>query len=356
MADTDQEKTERPTGKRRSETRQKGRVVKSQEVNSYLVLMGGLLAFYFAGSYMVTEIVFFMKQTILQSASVRIEGANVAPLLWQTVIVLAKVLGPFLLVVMTAAMLANLIQVGFLLSLEPITPKLSKLNPLKGIKKFVSLRSLTELVKFVAKLALIGVVAYATIKKEIPFILPLADQSLQAIGLYIVKTILKIIWRTSWVLLVLAIIDYAYQRWEFEKGLKMTKQEVKEEHKQMEGDPLVKSRIRRVQREWARRRMMEAVPRADVVITNPAELAIAIAYRNDAMAAPQVLAKGAGRVAERIRQIARSHGIPIVENKPLAGVLFRQVDVGRQIPAALYQAVAEVLAYVYRLKNRMGPS
>jgi flagellar biosynthetic protein FlhB len=160
-------------------------------------------------------------------------------------------------------------------------------------------------------------------------------------------------WRTSWVFLVLAILDYAYQRWEFEKGLKMTKQEIKDEYKQREGDPLVKSRIRRVQREWARRRMMEAVPRADVVITNPTEVAIAIAYKSETMTAPQVLAKGAGTVAERIREIARSHGIPIVENQPLARALFREVDVGQQIPEMLYKAVAEVLAYVYRLKHRM---
>jgi flagellar biosynthetic protein FlhB len=258
-----------------------------------------------------------------------------------------------LLGVVTAAMLANVIQVGFLFSWEPLTPKLSKLNPLEGMKRLVSLRSLTEMVKFVAKVVLVGIVVYTVVRKEIPFMMPLAGQSIQDIGSYICTTILRIMLRTSWVLLVLAILDYAYQRWEFEKGLRMTRQEIKDEHKQSEGDPLVKSRIRRVQREWARRRMMEAVPQADVVITNPLQLAIAIAYENDTMVAPQVLAKGAGPVAVRIREIARSYGIPIVENKPLARALFKDVDLGQQIPAALYKAVAEVLAYVYRLKNRM---
>jgi len=349
----DQEKTERPTGKRRQEARDKGRVAKSREVSTYLVLIGGLAVLHFAGSHMVTEMALFMKTTVLQAASLRIEAADVAPLLGRILIVLVKVLAPLLLVVFVAAMVGNLIQVGFLFTSEPIMPKLSKLNPIQGFKRLISLRSLTEIVKFVAKLALVGVVVYTAIRKELPFIMPLADQSIQAIGSYICTTIFRIMLRSSWVLLALAILDYAYQRWEHEKNLKMTRQEVKEEFKQTEGDPLVKSRIRRVQREWARRRMMEAVPKADVVITNPVHLAIAIAYKQEGMAAPEVLAKGAAAVAERIREIARSHGIPIVENKPLARALFRQVDVGRQIPAALYKAVAEVLAYVYRLKNRL---
>ncbi len=340
----DLEKTERPTAKKRRETREKGRVAKSREVSTYLVLVAGVAILYFAGSHMVREMALFVKTTLVHSADLRIEGANVSALLWQTIIIMTRVLAPVLLVVSLAALVGNFLQVGFLLSWEPIKPNLSKLNPLRGIQRLVSLRSLTEVVKFVVKLLLVGVVVYTAIRREIPFVMPLADQSILAIGTYILKTIFRIMLRTSWVLLVLAILDYAYQRWEFEKGLKMTKQEVKDEHKQSEGDPLVKSRIRRIQREWARRRMMEAVPQADVVITNPIELAIAIAYKGETMAAPEVLAKGAGVVAERIRQIARSHGIPIVENRPLAKALFRHVDVGRQIPATLYKAIAEVLA------------
>ena len=339
MAEAEQERTERPTGKRRREAREKGRVAKSREVTTYLVLIGGLAVLYFAGSYMVTEMALFMKTTVVQAASLRVEAADVSPLLSRTIIVMVKVLAPVLLVVSVAALVGNVLQVGFLFSFEPIMPKLSKLNPLQGFKRLISLRSLTEIVKFVAKLALVGVVVYAAIKKELPFIMPLADQSIQAIGSYIFTTIFRIMFRTSWVLLALAILDYAYQRWEYEKSLKMTRQEVKEEFKQTEGDPLIKSRIRRVQREWARRRMMEAVPRADVVITNPIRLAVAIAYKQESMAAPEVLAKGAAAVADRIREIARAHGIPIVENKPLA--------------RALYKAVAEVLAYVYRLKHRL---
>lgn len=349
----DQEKTERPTGRRRSETREKGRVAKSREVSTYFVLVGGLVILYFAGPSMVAEMASLMKKTLMEAAGTRIAAGNVSTLVLGTVLFMAKVMGPLLLAVFVAAMVGNFVQVGWMFSWEPLVPKLSTLNPLEGMKRLVSLRSLTEVVKFMAKVLLVGVVAYTAVKKEIPSIMPLAGQSIPAIGSYICMTILRIVLRTSWVLLVLAILDYAYQRWEFEKGLKMTKQEVKDEFKQTEGDPLIKSRIRRVQREWARRRMMEAVPRADVVITNPVELAVAIAYSSETMAAPQVLAKGGGVVAERIRQIARSHGIPILENKPLARALFRQVNVGQQVPAALYQAVAEVLAYVYRLKNRI---
>jgi flagellar biosynthetic protein FlhB len=349
----DQDKTERPTGKRKRETREKGRVAKSREVSTYFVLMAGLLTLSFAGSHMANEMAVLMKTTIAQVATVRIEPVDVPPLFLKSIITMAKVLAPLLVACVVAAMAGNLIQVGLLFSLEPLRPTFEKLDPVKGLKRLVSLRSMTELIKFLAKLLLVGAVVYTAVRKEIPWILPLGDQSVLGIGSYICKTIFRIMLKTSWVLLALAILDYAYQRWEHEKGLKMTKQEVKEEHKQAEGDPIVKSRIRRVQREWARRRMMEAVPQADVVITNPVELAIAIAYRNETMDAPEVLAKGAALVAERIRQIARSHGIPIVENKPLARALFRQVEIGQQIPGVLYKAVAEVLAYVYRLKNRI---
>jgi flagellar biosynthetic protein FlhB len=315
--------------------------------------MGGLVVLYFAGSYMATEMTLLLKSSILHAADAQITAANVPSIILRNLIVMVKLMAPFLIVVYAAAVLGNVIQFGFLFSWEPIMPKLNKLNPIQGMSRFFSLRSLTEIIKFVVKVLPVGFIVYRAIKKEVPFIMPLADQSVLEIGAYMGKTAIRIMLRSSWVLLVLAILDYAYQRWEHQKGLKMTKHEVKDEMKQQEGDPQVKGRIRRVQREWARRRMMEAVPKADVVITNPVQLAIAISYNNETMAAPEVVAKGADIVADRIRQIARSHGIPVVENKPLARALFREVEIGKRIPVALYKAVAEVLAYVYRLKNRI---
>jgi flagellar biosynthetic protein FlhB len=349
----DQEKTEQPTDKRRGETRQKGKVAKSREVSTYIVLMGGLVVLYFAGSYMATEMTLLLKSSILHAGDAQITAANVPSIILRNLIVMVKLMAPFLIVVYAAAVLGNVIQFGFLFSWEPIMPKLNKLNPIQGMGRFFSLRSLTEIIKFFVKVLPVGFIVYRAIKKEFPFIMPLADQSVLEIGAYMGKTAIRIMLRSSWVLLVLAILDYAYQRWEHQKGLKMTKHEVKDEMKQQEGDPQVKGRIRRVQREWARRRMMEAVPKADVVITNPVQLAIAISYNSETMAAPEVVAKGADIVADRIRQIARSHGIPVVENKPLARALFREVEIGKRIPVALYKAVAEVLAYVYRLKNRI---
>jgi flagellar biosynthetic protein FlhB len=219
------------------------------------------------------------------------------------------------------------------------------------LKRLFSLRSLAELVKSIVKILFVAAVAYLMIKQDLDLIPTLTRQSVLDIFVFAARVAFKICFNVCLALVVLAILDFAYQRWEHEKSLRMTKQEVKDENKQTEGDPKIKARIRSIQMETARQRMMAAVPTADVVITNPTHLAVALRFDAARMIAPQVIAKGAGHVAERIKQIAAENDVPLVEDKPLARALYKIVEIGNTIPADLYKAVAEVLAYVYRLRG-----
>jgi flagellar biosynthetic protein FlhB len=236
-------------------------------------------------------------------------------------------------------------------SSESITPKFSKVDPIKGFQRLFSLRSIVELIKNIFKICIISMVAYLVIKGELANMILLMDQGISGIMTYLGRICFKIILSTAVVLVILAILDYIYQRWEYEKSLRMTKQEIKDEYKNTEGDPLIKSRIRRLQREMAKKRMMAEVPKADVIITNPTHLAIAVKYDPENMMAPKVVAKGANIIAEKIREIARENDVMIVEDKPLARVLYKIVDVNHFIPEDLYRAVAEVLAFVYEQKK-----
>jgi len=261
------------------------------------------------------------------------------------------VMGPLFAVVFITAVLSNIMQVGLIFSLESMKPKLSKLNPIKGLGRLFSKQGFVELFKSLLKLAIVGGILYLTIKGEMKNILLLGDMEPNSIAAYILLIIFKIFIRVILAMIFLVVIDYAFQRWEHEKKMKMTKKEVKDEFKRTEGDPLVKSRIRSIQMQMARKRMMQAVPEADVVITNPTDLAVALKYDSSVMGAPRLLAKGAGKIARKIKELAEEHDIPIVENKELAQSLYSLVEIGQDIPPILYQAVAEVLAYVYKLKG-----
>jgi flagellar biosynthetic protein FlhB len=261
-------------------------------------------------------------------------------------------IAPLLLTVLVAGLLANFVQVGFLFSAEAIAPKLSKIDPFKGFQRLFSMKSFAELTKNIVKLCIVSYIAYVTVKGELDGLPSLMDRSIGDITVYMGEVSFKIILRTCWVLVVLAVLDYVYQRWEYEKGLKMSRQEIKDEFRQTEGDPLIKARIKRIQREMARKRMMARVPKADVVITNPDHIAVALKYDQSKMFAPIVVAKGAGFLAEKIRELARQNNVPVVENKPLAQVLYKMVKVEEVIPENLYRAVAEILAYVYGLKEK----
>ena len=301
---------------------------------------------------MVGRLMDLMKMSFRTSGQLTITIDTIQNLLLERVFQVSILLGPLLLIVFLAGFVANILQVGFLFSSEAITPKFSKIDPIQGFKRLFSLRSLVEFLKVILKMAIVGIVAYLTIKDEITMTLPLVELNVYDILSFLGKVSFKILYITCWVLVILAILDYLYQKWEHERSLKMSLQEIKEENKQTEGDPLIKGRIKRLQREIARKRMMSAVPKADVIITNPTHLAVAIRYQPETMNAPCVIAKGAGFIAERIKEIARKSGVPIIENKAVAQVLYKMVPVEQAIPINLYKAIAEILAYVYSLKQK----
>lgn len=346
-----QEKTEKPTNKRREEARKKGNVAKSPEVSSAFVLMAALGVFWLASGWMGGHIIAITREIFSSAGTYRLTDGASRIFLWTVFLRIGLTLLPLVLAVMVAGAAGNIIQIGFLLTGEPMAFNLSKLDPISGMKKLFSLRSFAEVLKSLLKMSFIGVVSYLVIRGELDRIPLLVHSGVAEILRFTSVVSLKIIFFSGLALIVLAAIDYPFQRWQHEEGIKMTKQEVKDENKQQEGDPLIKSRIRSTRMEMARRRMMAAVPKADVIITNPTELAIAIQYESGRMVAPQVTAKGAGYVAARIREIAKAHQVPMVEHKPLARTLYKSVDVGEVIPQELYQAVAEILAYVYRLRS-----
>ena len=352
---TGQERTEKATSKKRETARKKGQVAQSKEISSAMILMTALGFFYFAGSWLfgsLSELIAGVYQNIgtLRFTQVSDASAFSLEILYQFLAVLL----PFLLPIAVVGFVSNVMQVGFLISTEAMELKFDRLNPISGMKRFVSLKSLVELGKSVIKILFIGSIAYLLVKSDMQQFPILIHQEVGQILVFIGRVALKVCFFVCLAMIVLAVLDYTYQHWQHEQDLKMTKQEVKDEMKQTYGDPKIKARIRGVQMEMARRRMMEAVPEADVVITNPTHLAIALKFDAREMIAPRVLAKGSGHIAQRIREIAAEHQIPLVEEKPLAQALFKMVEIGDYIPAELYRAVAEVLAYVYRLKGMYG--
>jgi flagellar biosynthetic protein FlhB len=351
-----EERTEKPTPRKREEVRQKGEVAKTRELPATAVLLSGAVALAATGSFTYREMSKLTTQ-ILSLSIIRGEGAgDLLLLLEDCVRAFLLALSPVLAVVFVTAVLSNVAQVGFVLSLEELKPKFSKINPLKGLERLFSKQSLMELFKSLLKLVIIGIVAYGSVKEEMGGLVGLGDMELSSVALHSLSSLFKIFLKCGLAMMVLVALDYAFQRWEFEKRIRMTRQEIKEELKKSEGDPLIKARVKSIQREMARRRMMQSVAKADVVITNPTHLAVALSYQSREMNAPLLVAKGAERIAEKIREVARKHGVPIVENKKLAQSLYTMVDLGHEIPGTLYQAVAEILAYVYRLKGRLHQS
>ena len=350
-----QERTEQATPKRREEARKKGQVAKSRELASVAVLASGLLTFFWGGALFYIQSTTMLRYYLSNAAGIRISRNNIESVCTVAVKHFAMAVGPLFMVLVLIAFLANYLQIGPLMSLSAIKPNFSKISPFEGFKRLFSAQAFAELVKSIFKIIAVGFIAFEVIKGEMNNLLPLLDQTPAQIFLYMANVSYSIFWKTCLFIAMLAVLDLLFQKWEFEKNLRMTKQEVKEEYKQTEGDPQVRAKIRSIQREIARRRMMAAVPEADVVITNPTHLAIALKYDSGKMEAPQVVAKGSGFVAEKIKEIAKENRVPTIENKPLAQSLFKLVEIGMTIPEGLYQAVAEVLAYVYRMKNKNAP-
>jgi flagellar biosynthesis protein FlhB len=346
------DKTEQATPRRREEARRKGQVTRSREIPSVMVLMTGLLTLSLSGSYVVRQCSVLVAQGLVRMETFSLHPASVDGLCRELIQSLFVILAPVFAALVVAAVLSNVLQGGNVLSFERIRLDLSKLSLLGGMKRFFSKQSVVELLKSFFKLLIVGWVAFSTIEKELPNVTPLVGQELNSIFRYIVSISYTLCIKTVLMMILIAGLDYFFQRWTFEKSLRMTKQEMSDESKTTEGNPLIKSRIRSIQRELARRRMMADVPKADVIVTNPVHLAIALHYKSKDMVAPKVVAKGAGYVAEKIKEVGRTHHIPIIENKILAQTLFKKVEIGEIIPSSLYQVVADVLAYVYRMKNK----
>lgn len=352
MPQTDQEKTEVPTPRRRQEARQGGQIGKSSDLSAAVVLLGALVLLRYAGGDM------FRKLLTATAACLGGDGVEMADpdqmlmIFGRTARLVAGVVLPVMLLVVVLALLASFVQVGFLFTLKPMTPSLGKLNPINGLKRMFSARSFVTLLMGIGKMSLLAAVACWTLRGRVEvFALASSMHHLTITGMA-AELIYIVGLRLAIVLLLLALIDYAYQKHKTEKELKMTKQEVRDELKNMEGDPKIKHKRRQMQMQVALQRIQAAVPQADVVVTNPTELAIAIRYDAETMIAPKVTAKGADLLAKRIREIAIAHGVPIVERKPLARMLYRQVEIGQEIPAQFYRAVAEILAYVYELSGK----
>jgi len=347
-----EERTESATPRRKEEARKKGQVAKSADLTSAFMFLVALVTIRFVFPSIFSEMMKITKVSLstLQT-DIFADSSNSSPILQSlaigNIIAIAKVLAPFGMVLFAAALFVNFVQVGFLISGESLIPKFERINPVKGISRVISKRTIVTFAQSMFKLAIVGYVLYVTINGEKERITGLGVLPIKLAIVELSAVIFKMGIRAAILLFVLAASDYAYQRWEHERKLRMTKQEIKEEMKQSEGDPLTKARIRSIQREIAARRMMQEVPKADVIITNPTHIAVALKYDMDADAAPKICAKGAQLIAERIKAIAREHNIPIVEDKPLARVLYK-LKLDTEIPIALYRAVAEILARILR--------
>jgi flagellar biosynthetic protein FlhB len=348
-----EQRTEEPTEKRREETFKKGRTVHSKEVSSTFVLMAALTMLYFTGDNIRRTLVELFRHTFAGSGSYDVTVSTIRPLLIYHLGMMATMLAPIMVTIMAAGIIGSMVQNGgFVLSLTPMKPNFGKLNPLKGFSRFFSRQSAVELLKSVFKISAVGYLCYRVIRGEWTQIPGLSGMSPEQIVWFITWVGLKLMFYVLLLMMALSIVDFAFQKYLFEEGLRMTKQEVKDERKETEGDPLVKQRIRTAQLQLARTRMMAEVPKAEVVITNPTHLAVALAYDRTEMDAPKLVAKGAGHIAERIKKIAAENDIPVIEDKPLARILFKSIEIGQVIPDELYRAIAEILAYVYRLKGK----
>lgn len=358
MAETSSnEKTEKATPKKRKDARKEGNVLKSTEVTTAFcaIVMFAFMSSYWTGftDNLIEVIKNFLNPSFITTYSTnQITVKTITPLLLQASLSLVTLVLPIAAVALFSGVVINLIQVGFLFTTKSIKPKFSKINPLEGFKRIFSSRTVVELLKSILKVVLLGYVLYTEyIKLMDTFGAYMGVVSLYDAFINIMETAFSVALKMCLVLAIIAALDFLFQRYKFEKDLMMTKQEIKDEYKNMEGDPQIKSRIRQKQRQMSAMRMMEAVPDADVVITNPTHFAVALKYEQGVDAAPKVLAKGQDYVALKIKSVAKEHGIEIVENKPLAQALFSMCEIDDEIPEEFYKAVADILVYVFRRKK-----
>lgn len=351
MPETDSDKTEQATPRRRQKAIEEGNVPKSRELSTALILIVSTLFMYFYTPVMIEDFKNLFTE-ILQYSNFKINKESTVLLLILSLKFSGKIVLPLFAILIFVGILSNIAQFGFIITPKALEPKFDRLDPIKGLKNLFSKRSLVELVKSIFKIFVVGFVAYLIVKGKIYNIVSLANSDPVTSVVFLGKIVFELAFKIALLMLVLAILDFFYQKWQYEEDLKMTKREVKEEFKQMEGDPLIKRRIRSMQMEMARRRMMEEVPKADVVITNPTHYAVAIKYEAGKDRAPKVVAKGQRLIALRIKEIAQKSGVLIHEDPPIARSLFKSVEIGEEIPESLYKAIAEILAIVYKIKNK----
>lgn len=347
------DKTEKATPKKKSDARKKGQVFQSREVSASLVLILMIVSMNAFGSIIYGQLSSFIKKAFTEYLTNKdaIDTGILAKLFIDGITVLAKTSLPLLLIAMLAGLIVGYAQVGILFTLETLKPQGNRINPFSGFKRIFSLRSIVELVKSIIKISIVAGVAYSYLKSKSNEVVGLMNADLRDILSFIGGSAFAVALRICFAMILVGFFDYLYQRYDYEKNLKMTKQEVKEEFKQLEGNPEIKSKIKQKQRQMSMKRMMQEIPKADVVITNPTHFAVAIRYEAEKASAPYVIAKGQDYIALRIKQLAAENKVQIVENKPLARTLYSTVDIGQPIPPELYQAVAEILAFVYNLKN-----
>lgn len=341
------------TPRRRERAREEGTVVRSQDLSSAWALFVALLAIVLLGPGMLGTLEEGGRMFLGRTEEFLSGQAGQETLAWQAMILLLRGILPFMAVMLVAGVAVNLLQVGFIFTAKPLVPKFERINPVSGFRKFFSARALAELVKSVAKLTFVAVIAWLTLSaraREMVLLMLLSPGELvDAIG----ALIFALWWRIVAAMAVIGLLDFAFQRWQHEKDLRMTEREFREEMKEMEGDPRIRRRIRQLQRQMAMQRMMAEVPKADVIVTNPTEYAVALRYVMNEMDAPVVVAKGARLIAQRIRDLAVENDVPIVERPDLARTLYRTVEIGQAIPETLFRAVAEVLTFVYRIDRRV---
>ena len=332
--------------------REDGNIAKSQDLSSAWSLMIALAAMWYLGPDLFRNMLEATRHYFTNFATLDMGIDSMHILGLDVLRRLAIILLPFAIVMVIAGLAMNILQVGFLISIKAIQPKFQRINPLSGFKKFFSGRSAFELLKSILKLTIVSAIVYYTVRDRWPGLVSTMHLFPDTMMVVVAKLVALVWFRAVLAMLILGVLDYGFQRWQYGRDLMMTVQEAKEEAKQLEGDPRIKQRIRQIQRQMAMKRMMAEVPEADVVITNPVRFAVALRYDVKTMDAPVVIAKGARLVAKRIREIAEEHDVPIVEKPELARALFKNIEVGQSVPEDLFRAVAEVLAFVYKIDRR----
>jgi len=347
----DEEKTEQATPKKRQEAREKGQVAKSVELNTAFLLLASIIFFYFNAHSLGVHLKDVFVYFITLSSHYELTVTSFPKIVKEITYIMFVILTPFLIVMLLVSFLVNVAQVGFMITPKAMELKFDKLNPINGFKNMFSMRSFGELVKSILKASIISYILYLFIKKQMPRWFDLIDTSKEIVFMVLLKSIFLVSVYILIFIIAVAVLDYLFQRYNFEKSIRMSHKEIKDEYKQMEGDPHVKQKIRRLQMEMAKKRMMEDVKKADVVITNPTHYAVALKYNDYEMNAPKVVAKGMNLIAEKIKEIAKENDVDIVEKPEVARELYKKTKIGDEIPEELYQVVAEILAYVYKAKK-----